>query len=88
MIHDVEILESQLTFKDGDWILITDENKDIISRKLDEQGYTWKSGNIIRKHTLKTALLLHIYKKYKYIRWSSVFKDKDILRYQFIKIDI
>ena len=88
MIHDVEILESQLTFKDGDWILITDENKDVIGHKLNEQGYTWKSGNIIRKHTLKTARLLHIYKKYKYIRWSSVFGDKDVLNYNIIQIDI
>ena len=34
MIHDIEILESQLTFKDDDWILLTDENKDIIGHRV------------------------------------------------------
>lgn len=89
MIHNIEILESQFTFNDNDCILLTDENKDIIGRKLEEQGYTWASGeNIIQNHRFKSGRLLHIYEYNKNIKWSEVFNDKKILNYKFIKIDL
>lgn len=89
MIYNIEILESQLTFKDDDWILLTDENKDIIGHQLEKQGYTWASGeNIIQNHRFKSGILLHIYEYDKNILWSGVFEDKDILNYKFIKIDL
>lgn len=89
MIIDIEILESQLTFKDGDWILLTDENKDIIGRKLEEHGYTWPLGDVIRNSMrYQSGQLLHIDEEYKMITWSRIFKDKDILNYNIIQIDI
>ena len=89
MIIDIEILESQLTFKDGDWILLTDENKDIIGRKLEEQGYTWPLGDVIRNHLrYQPGQIIHIDEEYKMITWSDVFGDKDVLNYKFIKFDI
>ena len=89
MIIDIEILESQLTFKDDDWILLTDENKDIIGRKLEEQGYTWPLGDVIRNSMrYQPGQLLHIDEEYKMITWSRIFKDKDILNYNIIQIDI
>ena len=89
MIQNIKILESQLTFKDDDWILLTDENKDIIGRKLEEQGYLWASGDAILKSvSFKVGRIIHIFEKDKRILWSGVFDDKDILNYNIIQIDI
>lgn len=89
MTHDIEIFETQLTFNDNDWILLTDENKEIIGRQLEQQGYTWSSGDTIRNSiSFKAGRLLRIYETNKTITWSTYFINKKILNYKFIKIDI
>ena len=89
MITEIEILESKLTFNDNDCILLTDENKDIIGRKLEEQGYTWLTGDMIQKSIhFQSGHILYINKEDKYVLRSGVFADMIALNYKFIKIDL